>query len=329
MSDAPVATTGLSPDGEAAWLRLKLHLEWLDGFDLIFLFSAHAAVVRVLRERLAAAYRARVTGLEVPTPQTPDELMERILPWLLKPPRYQQALNAPVWLDLTRAPAGTAAPDWQRARLDFLARLNERREPLRRALARPLILVLPLAEKAQIKALVPDLWAIRRFSLDLGHWLAQGGAERSPAHPPEKPIPFALSDTEQSQVEEWRRLRGKQTDDRGALVAAARAYDALWRRAQVDTAAEVALWMAESARRILERVGETPEALRDLSVSLSKVGDTDRALGAFEQARAVFTEGLEIAERLAAAMPDHADYRHLPELFRRRPAELDNAAEAP
>ena len=237
-----MATTGLSPDGEAAWLRLKLHLEWLDGFDLIFLFSAHAAVVRVLRERLAAAYRARVTGLEVPTPQTPDD---------------------------------------------------------------------------------------RRFSLDLGHWLAPAGAERSPAHPPEKPIPFALSDTEQSQVEEWRRLRGKQTDDRGALVAAARAYDALWRRAQVDTAAEVALWMAESARRILERVGETPEALRDLSVSLNKVGDTDHALGAFEQARTVFTEGLEIAERLAAAMPDHADYRHLPELFRRRPAELDNAAEAP
>jgi hypothetical protein len=58
-------TTGpfLTPDGEAAWLRLKLHLEWLDGFDLIFLFSAHPAVLGVLRERLAAADRARVTGL--------------------------------------------------------------------------------------------------------------------------------------------------------------------------------------------------------------------------------------------------------------------------
>lgn len=177
------ARSALAPDGEAAWLRFKLHLDWLDSFDLIFIFSAHPAVVRVLRERLAAIYRARVTGLATPTPKNHDELLHRVLPWLLQPPSYQQALHAPVWLDLTHTPAGIDAADWQQARLNFLARLNERREPLRHALTRPLILVLPLAEKARIKALAPDLWAIRRFSIETGNWLAADTAAPPPTRP--------------------------------------------------------------------------------------------------------------------------------------------------
>ncbi|MCG6943327.1 MAG: tetratricopeptide repeat protein, partial [Thiohalocapsa sp.] len=82
------------------------------------------------------------------------------------------------------------------------------------------------------------------------------------------------------------------------------------------------------ARRILARVGETPEALRDLSVSLDNVGNTDRALGEWEAARAAFREGLEIAERLATALQNHVDYRDLPDHFRRRLAGLEEARDA-
>jgi len=78
----------------------------------------------------------------------------------------------------------------------------------------------------------------------------------------------------------------------------------------------------EIRRRILQRVGETPEALRDLSVSLNKVGETDRQLGDWNQAHANFTEGLEIARHLAAALPEHEDYKRLPDWFERRLAEL-------
>ena len=118
----------LTPEGEVAWLRMKQHLEWCDSFALVFLFSNQPAVTNILRERLAAIYRARVTRLEVPLPPSPKELLEGLLPRLLRPPSYEQALGAPIWLDLTRAPAGT---NWQQARLQFLARLNEQREPLR------------------------------------------------------------------------------------------------------------------------------------------------------------------------------------------------------
>gem|GEM_PF-1296571 len=50
--------TSLNPEGEAAWLRVKQHLEWFDGFSLVFLFNDRPGVIDLLRERLAAVYRA-------------------------------------------------------------------------------------------------------------------------------------------------------------------------------------------------------------------------------------------------------------------------------
>jgi hypothetical protein len=317
----------LDREGEDAWLRVKQHLEWCDEFALVFLFSDQPAVIGVLRERLAAIYRARVTGLEVPLPEAPDDLLEGLLPRLLNPPRFQQALNAPIWLDLTRVPPGGVSGDgtsaWREAGLQFLARLNEQREPLRRSLTKPLILVLPLAIKARIKALAPDLWAIRHFSLDTGSWLVPA-VVREPAHAPTRPEPFPLSETEALLLREWRRLRDKGSTERGALLAGGRAFDALMRRSHIDEAREAAAWLVETARAGLA-AGETPEALRDLSISLDNVGETDRALGDFEQARSAFAEGLEISQRLAAALPRHQDYKDLPGWFEHRMTELETA----
>lgn len=232
----------LTPEGEAAWPRMKQHLEWCDSFALVFLFSSQPAATNILRERVAAIDRARVTRLAVPLPPSPHELLEGLLPRRLQPLSYQQALNAPIWLDLARAPAGT---NWQQARLQFLARLNEQREPLRRALHRPLVLVLPRAEKSRIKALAPDLWAVRRFSQDIGQWLSSA-VEPAPMASTEEAIErFPLDEPEQGLVTEWRRLRAKGLSDRGTLTAGGRAF----------------------------------EALRDLSISLDNLGQIDRALG--------------------------------------------------
>jgi hypothetical protein len=76
----------LTPEGEEAWLRLKQHLEWCDAFALAFIFTNHARVVRVFRERLADIYRARVTRLIIPEPERPADLLDRMLPDLLRPP---------------------------------------------------------------------------------------------------------------------------------------------------------------------------------------------------------------------------------------------------
>ena len=45
-------------------------------------------------------------------------------------------------------------------------------------------------------------------------------------------------------------------------------------------------------RRIAERWGETPDAVRDLSLSLNKIGDIRRLEGDLDQARTAFAEAV-------------------------------------
>ncbi len=85
--------------------------------------------------------------------------------------------------------------------------------------------------------------------------------------------------------------------------------------------------MLETTRSRLTADPEDPGTLRDLSVSLDNVGKTDQALGDWQRARDAFTERLEIARHLAAVLPEHQDYKDLPDWFERRLAELAAAQE--
>jgi tetratricopeptide (TPR) repeat protein len=51
-------------------------------------------------------------------------------------------------------------------------------------------------------------------------------------------------------------------------------------------------------RQLVERLGGTPEALRDLSVSLNNVGDVARVQGEWVQAEAVYRESLDLRRQL-------------------------------
>ena len=51
-------------------------------------------------------------------------------------------------------------------------------------------------------------------------------------------------------------------------------------------------------RQLVERLGGTPEALRDLSVSLDNMGDVARAQGDGTQAEAVYRESLALRRKL-------------------------------
>jgi len=52
------------------------------------------------------------------------------------------------------------------------------------------------------------------------------------------------------------------------------------------------------------RVGETPESLRDVSVSLDNVGQVAWARGALDEAEAAYRESLDLRRELAARSPD-------------------------
>ena len=71
-----------------------------------------------------------------------------------------------------------------------------------------------------------------------------------------------------------------------------------------------------------ETVGDTPQALRDLSISLYPVaGDVERDLGNLEAARTVYRESLDLCRRLRAAVGD------TPQALRDLSLSLDNVGD--
>ncbi len=309
----------LTKEGEDEWLRIKQHLEWSDHFALGFIFTEHPEVVKIFRERLADIYRARITRMEIPQPKEPSELFDRLLPDLLDPPLHLQALNAPYWVDISRQ----KGEEWTKARLGFLMRLNEQRETLRKALKRPLVLILPYEERSLIKKLVPDLWSIRDFTMVTGPWTQTESGSPASRHGKEKNINLLLAPGEKDIVDEWNRLKKKNDTSRGFLIAADRAVSVCLKAGEYKLASEIAQSMADVAKKIIDRVGETPESLRDLSVSLDNVGDTAKAMGEWDKAQKSFEESLAIATPLSEAFPNLPDYKDLKSHFQNRLEELD------
>ena len=64
-------------------------------------------------------------------------------------------------------------------------------------------------------------------------------------------------------------------------------------------------------RRLLDAYGETPQALRDLSVSLDRLGDVQRETGEVAAAAAAYEESLALDRRLLDA------YGETPQAHRR------------
>ena len=301
----------LNTSAEREWRRLQPHFQLSDYFILGFIFSDNGAVNNLLHDRLAAMYQAQISGLQPLWPDNPQALLEEVLPRLVRGSVKRQASQAPIWLDLS---ALEPTPDWRRARLDLLARLNERREQMRKHLTVPLVLVLPLAEKRQIRELVPDLWAIRNFAVDVGDWLEplqplQPLQLLQPLQPLEplpelkqKPMsaPAAklASGLTSSTVREWQRLQQRGSTERGVLLAAGRAIDALLGDGEHQQAAAIAEEALQISRSRLQLSGETPLALLDLSVSLVKLGDAVSAQGQLAYAQEHYCESLDICRKL-------------------------------
>jgi len=307
------AKQGLTPGGEECWLRLKQHLEWSDHFALGFIFTDHPGVISIFRQRLAGIYRARISQLVIPIPDSPAELINGLLPSLLNPSNSAIALNQPFWIDLTSG----AGEEWARARLSFLIRLNEQRESLRNALKSPLVLILPQKERAKIKSLVPDLWAIRDFSIETRMWQVQDGLQPDPPAPV---LPSVLPESsyDRSMIDEWKKLKDKKTDDRGFLLVAQRAHEASMGSGQYDLALSIAQSQLAFCRKMVGQESETPESLRDLSISLDNVAKTSMDLGKYEEARKYYEEGFDIFENLSRAFLNLKEYQNLASHFKER-----------
>jgi len=341
-----VETSSRTP--EEVWRDLRPHLEWAQGFALVFLFAGHPEPVQFLRRRLEESLQLRTLRLTVLAPSAPPELPRLVGQILAVRP---DPGRGPLWVELWR---GTDEEGWLTARRQALHRLNERRTLLERDVGLPIVLILPLAERGRVYVEAPDLWAVRSFSAELPLPGAPGRDSeiaRADEFAPVLGAPPGAAELE------WTRLLERTKDhrrldlrdafaafesalERGDLAAAqATAYQTLdISRERVKTIDEPQALRDLSAsldnvgrvegdlgnleaaraayreslelrRRLREAVGDTPQALRDLSISLDNVGQVERDLGNLEAARAAYRESLEIARRLRHAFPDQPRYQ--------------------
>ena len=365
---------------EAAWARLRRHLDRANAFWLGFVFATELHGASKLAERAEWNRRRHAAPFLLIQPSTPGELV------VLVDRLETEAPGPPGCTWIEAAHVGTDLVDggsWAEAWTTFLQSLNHRRDTLRRRLG-GLVLVAPLAAKRTAMTVSTDLWSVRDYLTELTSTAADDvvgsasslrgtgevgpdrstaplpgldgafiGGERSEADQAELLALLAAADTDLQGP--WRgRLaaaiesalirpddpaasvlllrRGsvrmvddpagarddllvaadRASGDRARLVALGVLFELAMQAAAIEDARGFATRSLEIAERLAEQVG-TPEALRDLSVSLDNLGRVHEARGEWEPATGTLQRSVEILE----------------DMIRREvtaPADIDNVA---
>jgi hypothetical protein len=151
---------------ERTAVNLLRHLEWqAEGFSLVFLFAdvgPSFQLVEWLNRRLALQGRPlQQHVVDDSFVQHPEAVVEALVDICTR--RAEGAAGA-LWFAVQRHPGDEA---WNRARLVFLARLNERRFLLEQRMPCPLVLVLPADFRPAARSIAPDIWHVRALSEEL------------------------------------------------------------------------------------------------------------------------------------------------------------------
>ena len=293
---------------DEAWEALRAQLEWRRGVGLFFLFAPHQGASKSLRERVTAWLQVRTLRVRQLRAGSAEHLRLEMIAALFDEAKQAPA-ETPLWIEAEAEPFDEA---WNRARAVFLARLNERRGALEADVHGPLIIVLPLTYRQETRAIAPDLWHVRVWSGDLPA-LAAPASSSMPAIRAEVSamLPAAQSSGQfvgGAQVEEslraWQAVieSAGPARDRIHLGLGLEAFDRAFEAMQYSQAKSLAQDLVTLAR---ERASQSDYgALRDLSISLNKVGEVAEALGQYEAARTAYTESLDLRRKINAAMGD-------------------------
>jgi tetratricopeptide (TPR) repeat protein len=282
-------------------LRQQLH-HHNGGASVVYLFSDYTLANQWLVAELDTHLRANSMRLEVLTSASASELPAALLQPVLASGDQEMA-GRHYWLAL-----GNPAPEWDAYRDRVLARLNESRSVLVKNRVF-VFLLLPKPFEGRAAEVAPDLWSIRSASHAVPPWRGRDVPLTTPAEISSESewnqgsVPPAPADNPvlrnwQAQWEAWNKDRSQQLSPSLAWLL----VDELVEQQQLDQAKAVAMQALELSRQLRVAKRDTPESLRDLSVSLNKVGDAESAAGRDEQALAAHQESLDIARQLRQAL---------------------------
>lgn len=290
---------------DALWEELAPHVEWPEGFSLVFLFAGHPRPVGELRSKLEESVRHRGKTLRVLDPEDAKAVEELTRQVIVAPGAECGAL----WISLLRQ-AGTR--EWTVAVREVLQRLNERRFLLERDVKVPVVIVLPLELRADVYVFAPDLWTVRSFAEQVPGPLPDVTQELTVSRTTTKPSWSAAEHPSPVEVL-WSRLLSR--GDQGGLAATdgLRALDAALERGDLRAAREIAKEalsvVMTSPRGPFRKLSddEIEGALdkthllgkarkRELATVLDAMGEVETLAGNIAAARKLFERGLRLRE---------------------------------
>ena len=267
---------------ESAWQTLRGTLEWAQEFGLVFFFCSDRFAIEDLFKRANDLMLTQVRPFQRFEAKQADSLVPELLPLAINPTQTDVEMGMPLWLGLG---GHTGDPAWDHARREFLQRLNERRATMAREHHRTVVLVLPLDWTKQAAEAAPDLWTIRQPSVYLD---TSGTAQALPAQTQET-APVQPTGELPATVLRWMAAR----DGRQAPLSpwsATQAAEAALKTGHTELAWVIAQATVDQLRGQMKERGETPKSLRDLSISMSLLGDVAHALGRLDEAQLAYRE---------------------------------------
>ncbi len=285
--------------------RLRQQLLHQNGMCVVYLFSDHELANQWLFAELDAHLRASSRCLEVLRPSQGGDS----LPFLLEPLLAASDVDRgnPFWLALSEP-----HPDWDSFRSRALARLNENRSKLAHNCVF-LFLVLPVHFENQAASVAPDLWSVRSAAYKVPAWgpskaVAQvEGRLTLPMLRVSGQLHNKAMDTSSSIEMRWQAQWTKWNNDPNQHLEPTLAWqlvDQLLELQRPDRASVYADQALAVSRQLKTLTADAPQSLRDLSVSLEKVGTVARDLGQLEEARSAYRESLEISRQLKTLTVD-------------------------
>lgn len=290
---------------ENEWSSFQCHMEWADGFSLIFLFSSQPALVNTFRTRLDDIFMMRAAKMEYYKPDSPDFIINDVMSLVRKPLELHEGMLAPLWIELNY---GTGS-EWDKARKNLIERLNEHRELLRKNINRPVVIILPGNIASGLKEMAPDLWSIRSYSLNLdiiesvktGQSLkdknylsgSDNSRDNNVIYTNETPLNL-------SHIREWERLQQSGKTGSNVIHAGRNAFDAAMEAGQIQRASEIAEQTLKLARKNITELkeGNNLNRLYELSMTLNNVGDSKMALNVPKEAETLYKESLDIRRKI-------------------------------
>ncbi|NOQ34773.1 MAG: tetratricopeptide repeat protein, partial [Methylococcaceae bacterium] len=295
----------LSEDEQEQFQELSRHIEWAQSFSLIILFVENHALADNFKQLLQSQMQGRVSALQVLEPENAATLTLDIFTALAQ--QIIPNVVVPLWLELHHH----SDKLWQQANDNFLARLNENRDKLRREFPRPFIMLLPLATKSRFREIAPDLWSVRSFTEELLY--PASDAVNTPITQTRfynylcqqaTPTEFEEVTIKTAALTEWQRVLPLQLQASEMFLVVWRAYDSAYETGQRQLALQLSKQLLALACQVVEQQAQGSNSLRNLSVALNKSGDIEMALGNHEQAYEAYQQSLTIRQALQNSLGD-------------------------